>query len=153
MVLRATVKMRETLLSVSLVILVVYLGYSAFLYAYQPKLIYFPIRELAATPRHLGLDYEHITFEAEDGVKLDGWFVPANVSRGTVLFFHGNAGNISHRLDSIAIFHKLGYSVMIFDYRGYGRSEGKPSEEGLYRDAEAAWRYLTEQKELRNIVL
>ena len=61
---------------------------------------------------------------------------------GTVLFFHGNAGNISHRLDSIVIFHRLGLNVFIIDYRGYGQSEGKITEKGTYRDAEAAWNYL-----------
>ena len=135
-------------MSLSLVILAIYLGYSAFLYAYQPRMVYFPIREISATPRHIGLAYESVTFEAKDGIKLSGWFIPADVSRGTVLFFHGNAGNISHRLDSIAIFHKLGLSVFIFDYRGYGESQGQPSEEGMYLDAEAAWDYLVEDKAL-----
>ncbi len=148
MILQAAAKMRNSLLSLSLVILTVYLGYSAFLYAYQPKLIYYPVRQLTATPSQIGLAYERVAIDTEDGVRLDGWFIPADVSRGTVLFFHGNAGNISHRLDSIAIFHKLNYSVLIFDYRGYGQSEGKPSEEGTYRDGEAAWRYLTEQKQV-----
>lgn len=65
--------------------------------------------------------------------------------RGVVLFCHGNAGNISHRLDSIRIFHHLRLSTFIFDYRGYGTSEGKPSEKGTYLDAEAAWHYLIEK--------
>jgi len=148
MVFKAAAKMRKSLLSLSLVILTVYVGYSAFLYAYQPKFVYYPVRQLSATPQQIGLAYEPVTFETEDGIRLDGWFIPADVSRGTVLYFHGNAGNISHRLDSIAIFHKLNYSVLIFDYRGYGQSEGKPSERGTYRDAEAAWRYLTKQKQI-----
>ena len=67
-------------------------------------------------------------------------------SRGVVLFCHGNAGNISHRLDSIRLFHELGLSVLIFDYRGYGQSSGKPTEQGTYRDADAAWDYLVEQR-------
>ncbi|MEO1249772.1 MAG: alpha/beta hydrolase, partial [Pseudomonadota bacterium] len=82
----------------------------------------------------------------EDGVTLDAWFVPAPDARGTLLFFHGNAGNISHRLESVRIFHELGLSTLIFDYRGYGQSEGTPSEQGTYTDALAAWRHLTEER-------
>jgi hypothetical protein len=63
-----------------------------------------------------------------------------------VLFFHGNAGNISHRLDSLSVFHRLGFNTLIFDYRGYGQSEGSPSEDGIYRDAEAALTYLREDR-------
>ena len=74
--------------------------------------------------------------------------IPAPQPRGTVLFLHGNAGNISHRLDSVQMFHRLGYSTLIFDYRGYGNSGGTPSEQGTYRDAEAAWRYLAEQRHI-----
>jgi fermentation-respiration switch protein FrsA (DUF1100 family) len=72
--------------------------------------------------------------------------VPARAARGTLLFFHGNAGNISHRLDSLLIFNRLGLSTLIFDYRGYGQSGGEISEQGLYRDAEAVWRHLTEAR-------
>jgi fermentation-respiration switch protein FrsA (DUF1100 family) len=83
-------------------------------------------------------------------MRLDGWFVPAEHPRGVLLFFHGNAGNISHRLGSLQIFHDLGLSTFIFDYRGYGRSEGKVSEQGTYRDGEAAWRYLTVERGIPN---
>jgi fermentation-respiration switch protein FrsA (DUF1100 family) len=83
-------------------------------------------------------------FTTRDGVSLHGWFIPSPDTESVVLFCHGNAGNISHRLDSIRIFHDLGLSVFIFDYRGYGLSEGRPSEEGTYRDAEAAWNHLVE---------
>jgi fermentation-respiration switch protein FrsA (DUF1100 family) len=110
---------------------------------YLPEL---PSRELATTPRAIGLAYEDVWLRTEDGVQLHGWHVPAAQARGTLLFFHGNAGNISHRLDSIRIFHDLGLSVLIFDYRGYGQSEGRPSEIGTQRDAIAAWRFLTEER-------
>ncbi|GAB4365271.1 MAG: alpha/beta hydrolase [Methylohalobius crimeensis] len=116
-----------------------YFGQSALLYL--PNL---PSRTLAATPAAIGLDYETVHFETEDRVRLHGWFIPAKKPRNTLLFFHGNAGNISHRLDSVRIFHDLGLSVLIFDYRGYGRSEGRPSEKGTRLDARAAWRHLTE---------
>ena len=78
-----------------------------------------------------------------DGVTLHGWFIAGRSSR-VLLFFHGNAGNISHRLDSIRQFLALGLSVLIIDYRGYGQSEGRTTEKGTYRDADAAWRYLIE---------
>ncbi|NIP18225.1 MAG: alpha/beta fold hydrolase, partial [Xanthomonadales bacterium] len=71
---------------------------------------------------------------------------PAERSRGVLLFLHGNAGNISHRLDSIAIFRDLGLDVLIIDYRGYGRSEGRPSEQGTYLDARAAWDHLVDER-------
>ena len=94
--------------------------------------------------------YEEITLRTKDSVNLSAWYVPAKDERGVVLFCHGNAGNISHRLDSIRIFHDLGLSVLIFDYRGYGKSEGSPTEEGTYLDAESAWEYLVNVKGVRS---
>jgi fermentation-respiration switch protein FrsA (DUF1100 family) len=118
------------------------------IYVAQDRLVYFPIRELTATPRTLGFDYDDVSLTTEDDVRLHGWFVAAPSARATILHFHGNGGNISHRLERIAIFRRLGLSVLLIDYRGYGRSEGAPSEEGTYRDARAAWRYLTETRGL-----
>jgi uncharacterized protein len=105
-----------------------------------------PSRQLAATPADIGLDYEGLRIATADGEELDAWFVPAQRERAVLLFFHGNAGNISHRLDSLRIFHGLGLSVLIIDYRGYGRSTGRPSEAGTYEDARAAWRHLVEER-------
>lgn len=108
----------------------------------------FPGREIVQTPQDIGLTYEEVELVTEDRIELYGWFIPAVKARGVLLFCHGNAGNISHRLESIKIFHDLGLSVFIFDYRGYGRSEGKVSEQGTYRDAEAAWEYLVKEKQI-----
>jgi hypothetical protein len=119
------------------------------LFFYQPNLLYFPNmpnRQIQATPEVIGLDYEQLTLATADDEQLDAWFIPADPARGTLLFFHGNAGNLSHRLDSIRLFNELGLSVLIFDYRGYGQSTGKPTEKGTYRDADAAWQYLVEQR-------
>jgi len=119
------------------------------LYLGQANLLFLPeipSRELAATPRDIGLNYETVWLDTADHVRLNGWYVPAENARGTVLFFHGNAGNISHRLDSLRIFHDLNLSVLIIDYRGYGQSGGKPSEEGTHQDALAAWRHLVETR-------
>lgn len=123
-----------------------YVGLSLLLFLFQSRFIYFPLRQIEATPAIIGLAYETMQFEAEDRVKLSGWFIPAEGASHIVLFFHGNAGNISHRLESIALFHRLGLSVFIVDYRGYGQSEGSPSENGTYLDAAAAWRYLVEER-------
>lgn len=115
--------------------------------AFQGRLLYLPHvggREHLATPQERGLAYEPVTLGTEDGLRLDAWWVPARTSRGALLFLHGNAGNISHRLDSIEQFHRLGLSVLILDYRGYGRSEGSPSEAGTAHDARAGWHWLRE---------
>ena len=114
----------------------------------QPGLIYYPEtgRHIIAAPDYVGLAYEPIEISTADGETLHGWFVPAPAAKGTMLFFHGNAGNISHRMEYLLMFHRLGYNTFIFDYRGYGESSGSPSESGTYLDAQSAWRYLTEQK-------
>lgn len=116
-------------------------------YVFAGSLIFFPRRELDGNPSERGLPFEDVSFRAGDGTSLHGWFLPGT-GRGTVLFCHGNAGNISHRLDSLEIFHHLGLSVFIFDYRGYGKSEGKPTEEGVYSDVEGAWRHLAEDRKI-----
>ena len=127
----------------------VYLAFAGLLFIFQSHFIYYPERVLSVTPHSIGLQFESVSFETTDGVRLSGWFVPSESARGVILFCHGNAGNISHRLDSIQIFHQLGLDVFIFDYRGYGQSEGKPTEPGTYKDAEAAWRYLIEERQVK----
>lgn len=129
----------QTLISILIALTLI----NGFMYLAQPGMIFFPRAALDATPQDWGLEYEDVNFHTKDGVKLHGWFIPRSGSKRVLLFFHGNAGNISHRGESVAIFHRLGLNVFIIDYRGYGASAGKPSELGLYRDARAAWRYLT----------
>ncbi|MDH5711570.1 MAG: alpha/beta hydrolase [Gammaproteobacteria bacterium] len=119
---------------------------NAWMYFQQPNMTFFPMAELEDTPANWALAYEDVHFKAADGVALHGWYLPHTGSNQVLLFFHGNAGNISHRCDSLAIFHRLGLNVFIIDYRGYGQSEGVPSEQGLYRDAMAAWHYLVDEK-------
>ncbi|MCH8206390.1 MAG: alpha/beta hydrolase [Chloroflexi bacterium] len=104
--------------------------------------IFFPERELVRTPGDVDVEYEEAFFSTSDGVRLHGWFVPSQ-SDTTLVWFHGNAGNISHRLENLLMLrHTLGLDIFIFDYRGYGMSEGSPSEKGMYRDAEAALEYV-----------
>ncbi|OHC63824.1 MAG: lysophospholipase [Rhodocyclales bacterium GWA2_65_20] len=138
-------KMLWTLLTIAAL---AYGGFSALLFLFQERLAYYPQlgRELQSSPRDHGLDYEALTLTTPDGERLNAWFVPKAQARGVVLILHGNAGNIAHRIDTIAMFHRLGYGVLIFDYRGYGRSTGTPSEAGLGRDAQTAWTHLTRQR-------
>lgn len=116
----------------------------------QGRMLYLPNAaggSLPLTPATFGMTYEDVRIEASDGIALHGWFI-AGQSKRVLLFFHGNAGDISHRLESLRQFQKLGLSIFIIDYRGYGQSAGKPNEAGLYRDALAAWTYLTEDRGL-----
>lgn len=128
------------------------LGYGALaglLYLTQERMVFYPEiggRALDADPGNLGLPFEDVNLDTSDGERLHGWYVPAPDPRGAVIFCHGNAGNIAHRLDYLLMFRRMGYSVLIFDYRGYGRSTGRPTEQGTYLDAEAAWRHLTEAR-------
>ncbi len=94
------------------------------MYLQQPSMIFFPYATLDQTPADWGLAYEEVFLDTEDGVRLHGWYIPRHGSKQTLLFFHGNAGNISHRSASVEIFHRLGLNVFIFDYRGYGMSQG-----------------------------
>ena len=105
------------------------------------QLVFFPDRDVSSTPGDAGLVYEDVTITASDGVKLNGWFVPGN-GRRAIIWFHGNAGNIGHRVENLVLMNdQLKADVFLFDYRGYGNSEGAPSEEGFYLDAEAALEY------------
>lgn len=127
----------------AIIIAAIYLAVVLAVYLLQGRLLYVPQRKLDATPADAGMDYADVTLQAADGVTLHAWHVRAPQEQALVLFCHGNAGNISHRLDSIVQFAGMGLSVLIFDYRGYGQSQGHPTEQGTYLDAHAAWDYLT----------
>jgi fermentation-respiration switch protein FrsA (DUF1100 family) len=117
-----------------------------------PRVVFMPTADLVTTPGAHGIPFRDVTVTTSDGVGIHGWYVPAKPAgnaRGTLLFFHGNAGNISWRIDSIKFFHDLGLSVFIIDYRGYGQSGGAPSIPGTALDALAAWRWLTEENGTR----
>ncbi len=134
------------LVSIVVVSIIAYSVWGLALYFMQPTFLYSPVREVICTPGELGLDFESVVFESGDGLRLNGWYIPAKHAEFTVLFCHGNGGNMVHCLDSINIFYNLGLNCFIFDYRGYGDSEGKPTEEGTYLDSEAAYKWLTEVK-------
>jgi len=139
----------RTLVSVLTFAASAYLALMLVIYLLQGRMVFLantPGRTLTATPEDIGLAYENVSLTTPDKETLHGWYVPAADSAGVVLFFHGNAGNISHRLDSIEIFHQLGLDVLIVDYRGYGESSGSPGEQGTYTDAQTAWDYLAGER-------
>jgi fermentation-respiration switch protein FrsA (DUF1100 family) len=113
--------------------------------AMENYFLYFPEPDLSMTPDNIRLPYEDVIFKAADDTELHGWFIPGKNRSPVVLFFHGNAGNISHRIDNLLRLNRLGLSVFIFDYRGYGRSQGEPSEQGIYNDARGALEWLAKR--------
>jgi len=144
------------------------MGFISFI---EKQYIFHPDKDIYSTPEDLGLKYDDIMFTTEDGLKLNGWFVPGKMvsqtresmdsqnkesmdsqnkqSMYTLLWFHGNAGNISHRIENIEmLYDRLPVNIFIFDYRQYGRSEGKISEKGTYIDARAALKYLHSRKDV-----
>ncbi len=113
--------------------------------ALEHMFLYFPDSEIVMTPATMRLEYEEVFFTAEDGTRLHGWYLPGETDKPVVLFCHGNAGNISHRVDNLRLLRELGLTVLIFDYRGYGQSEGKASEEGTYSDMRGALTWLKDK--------
>lgn len=110
------------------------------------SLLYFPSGTIVETPDRAGLDYGELQLQTDDGERLHGWWIRARADRlGHVLLCHGNAGNIGDRVLHAALLTAAGFDVLLFDYRGYGRSTGRPSEEGTYRDARAALTGLLEE--------
>ena len=116
----------------------------------EKKIVYHPIKYPGGhwEPEKYGLQVEDVYFNSADGVKLHGWFIPAKKPIATLLWYHGNAGNLSHRLDNILELVPLNLNIFIFDYRGYGRSEGNPDEKGLYQDSQAAYDFLRLKKQI-----
>ncbi|MEW6008664.1 MAG: alpha/beta hydrolase [Candidatus Omnitrophota bacterium] len=115
----------------------------------EKKSVFFPFSDIEATPKDLHLAFEDVYFNTQDREKLNAWFISAKDSQKILLFLHGNGGNISHRLEKISLFNSLGITIFIIDYRGYGLSTGRPTEKGIYLDAQAAYEYLLRQKSKR----
>ncbi len=134
----------QTLVAAALVLGAAWLGLRWF----EKANMYFPSRRLDANPGALGLKFEEFRVPAGDGPMIHGWFVELKPESPVVLLSHGNAGNISHRMDKLKLLREAGASVLLYDYRGYGLSTGSPSEQGTYRDGEAAYRWLTDQRRL-----
>ena len=131
----------STLLTIAATLVTV----TALMLVFERRLIYFPFRTLELDPESLGLRYEEARLVAEDGAALHAWLLPLDAAERTILVCNGNAGNMSYRLDRAQeMQRRLSVSVLLFDYRNYGRSEGSPDEQGTYRDARAAYRYAVE---------
>ncbi len=140
----------KTLLIILGLLGITYLGICAWLYFRQSALVFFPREVLENSPSDFKLRYEDFQVESSNGSTLYGWhvFTETDSTRGTILFCHGNGGNISHRLELISLWSSLGFEVFAFDYQGYGQSSGAPSEEATYADVRACWKYLTIEREI-----
>ena len=145
--------MLRAILWIGLVLAVIYLLLLLYVYFFQDEMYYFPSPFISRTPVDVNLDYDEVFFRTKDDLKLHGWWIPAEIeteATKTILFCHGNAGNISDRIEMVQLLHQLGLNVWIFDYRGYGKSQGQPSQKGTYKDAKAAWNYLVEIRGLNS---
>ena len=112
----------------------------------ERRYIFFPTAEVEFTPADAGLKYEDVSFDTDGGRQLHGWYIPGEIEaeNATWIWFHGNGGNIGHRVDELAMLHhRLGVNLFIFDYQGYGQSQGQPTEQGTYQDARAALEYVS----------
>ena len=131
-----------------LLILFLFISFYLFFPYIENFFVFYPTSSFDATPTDLRLNYKDVYFETEDKIRLHGWFFPLKGKHPVILFCHGNAGNISHRLENIKLLLEQGLQVFIFDYRGYGKSAGRPSEKGLYIDGLAAYDFLLKHKHI-----
>lgn len=131
------------------ILLIFALSFVACVRFIESRSVFYPVRFLSATPDDIGLPYEDVYMITPDRVRIHGWLVKSPGAKSTLLFFHGNAGNIGDRLEKIDFFHSLRLNVLIIDYRGYGKSGGRPTERGIYADAQAAYGYLAGRQDLK----
>ena len=117
----------------------VYVLICALMFLLQKKLVYFPGPKPTITPERFGLEFREVSLRTKDDVAIHAWYFPVEGAEYVVLMCHGNAGNIEGRIPAAAALAAKGHAMLLFDYRGYGNSEGRPSEEGTYLDGEAAY--------------
>src|SRR5512146_1618962 len=129
-------------------IVVGYLGVGLFLYFMQPRMVYWPTNTAAERPEEQKLSFEEVWFKNADGTELNAWYLPCPDAKLTILFCHGNGGNVSYYVDRAIMYHSLSANCMLFDYSGYGKSKGTPSEQGTYKDVAAAYNWLVESKKI-----
>lgn len=110
--------------------------------------LFYPMKAVEFYPSGFGITFEDVYIKTKDGLNINGWFIPHHNAKYTLLFCHGNAGNIGHRLDKLQMFSDIGVNILIIDYRGYGKSKGRPSEKGFYLDIEAAYNYLVVDRKI-----
>jgi len=135
--------MIKSVFNITLIIFVFYLIIMIYFYLNQVNLIYFPDKKISFYPDQINLNYKDIYMITKDNIKINSWYIPGEKDSNLVIFCHGNAGNISGRVETIRLIHELNLSLLIFDYRGFGKSEGNISEKGLYLDIEAVYQYAT----------
>jgi fermentation-respiration switch protein FrsA (DUF1100 family) len=156
--------MTELMWSILRIVVASYIGVALIVILRQSSYVYYPDKQVIITPAYFKIGFEEVTLTTADKETIAAWYVPAPSEvpgsaqglRGlTLLFCHGNAGDIGDRIDSIKTFHEMGLNTFIFDYRGYGDSTGKPTEQGTYLDAMAAWEYLTKTRSVapRDIIV
>ena len=117
--------------------------------SYQHRQVFKPTpatAPLSPNPGEFDVEYESVEFRGPDQHSLHGWWLPCSPDASTLIFCHGNRGNLSDRTQSCLLYRRLGLNVFAFDYRGYGRSQGRATEKGLYQDAQAAWRYVRDER-------
>jgi len=143
------------LIKIVVFLIIFYLLLLVFLFLKQKNLVYYPLKKIEQTPTDIGLKFSEEIIKTKDGINIFAWYIPSKMSDKVVLFFHGNAGNVSNRLDFISILNEMGFNILIIDYRGYGQSESIPSEKGTYLDAEASWDFLITSKKVKekNIII
>ncbi len=143
------------LISTILTTIILYIGIVLYFYFFQSHFVYHPKKNIFNTPDALGLEFEDIKYTAPGKSTITGWFIPTKNAKYTMLYCHGNAGNIATHLDHIYAISKIGVNIFIFDYQGYGNTAGKPSEENTYQDAETAWAFLIKEKKIspNNIII
>jgi len=115
--------------------------------------IYYPAKNIEVTPELINLSFQDLYVKTKDNLLINAWLILKDNAKYTILFCHGNAGNIQDRLDKIEFFHRLGINVCIFDYRGFGKSQGRPSEQGLYVDTKAVYDYLVNNRKIKPEVI
>lgn len=143
--------MTKFLLSTGTFLVLIYLAICLGLWFWQNRLMFVPAQFIYLTPEDLAMAYEDVWLEVGNGEKLHGWWLPANYQTEKVLLYlHGNGGNVGDNLEHARRFQRLGFSVLLIDYRGYGRSQGNfPTEAQVYEDAGIAWDYLVETRQIK----
>lgn len=138
------------LLNLFLPIILLYILICLYMFIFQEKFVFAPNKILSSTPESLGLEYEDLYLKSLDGITINAWFIPFKNADYTILLSHGNAGNISGEIDVIKFSQELKMNILLYDYRGYGNSQGQMSEKGSYKDLITAYNYLIKDKKVNN---
>lgn len=143
-------RLKRMLTSIVTIAVLSYLGLMGVIFLAQRWLIFPVSHEMGRTPDQAPyrMKYDDLNLPVSNGKMTNAWFIPADNAKWTVLFCRGNGGTLSDWVDAGHLFHTIGVNVLLFDYGGYGRSTGKPSESRLYEDGRAAWRWLTEERKI-----